>query len=250
MDHREYIRAIDDADTAVFMVHGINSTPRHFDWLIPYLPENWSIYNILLDGHGGSVKDFSNTSMKKWKQQVDGWLRKLSAQYANILVVGYSMGTLLTMELTQKYPCIKAMLLFNVPLKVFVRPVMAVRVLKFSFGKVNKNNPAELATYNDIGMKLEPWLWKYLAWIPHYISLLRLCRQCRKVAPVLNIPCHVLFGKKDELVSVKSKRYFENNPYANSFIFENSGHFYYEPEFKAHALESLGRLIDQINLQL
>ena len=68
--HRTYARIVPGAGTAVLMVHGIVGTPRHFDWLIPEFDETWSVYNILLDGHGGSVDDFAETSMKKWKEQV------------------------------------------------------------------------------------------------------------------------------------------------------------------------------------
>ena len=66
MDHRAYIRIVEDSDTAVLMIHGIAGSPAHFRDLIPVIPADWSVYNILLDGHGGTVSDFSRTSMKKW----------------------------------------------------------------------------------------------------------------------------------------------------------------------------------------
>ena len=62
MDHREYIRISDHKQTAVLMIHGIIGSPRHFDMLIPLIPAEWSIYNILLDGHGKRVEDFAESS--------------------------------------------------------------------------------------------------------------------------------------------------------------------------------------------
>lgn len=246
MDYSEYIRINESASTAVLMVHGIISSPRHFDWMISVIPEEWSVCNILLDGHGGRVKDFSKTSMKQWKEQVGSWLERLSEQHSSIIVVGYSLGTLLTIELAEKYPKIKGMLLLNPPLKVALNPVMIKRSTCFSFGKVNRDNPAELAMYEDLSIALEPYLWKYLGWIPQFIQLLVLCRQCRDKVSQLKMPCYVLFGKKDELVSLKSKKYFDENSLVEYEIFENSGHCYYEPEFKKAATKSFENLVRKI----
>ena len=102
--HAPYIKEIPGTTKAVVMIHGICSTPRHFDWLVPEFDESWSVYNILLDGHGGSVADFAGTSMKKWKTQVHTLLELLSHRYDSILIVGYSLGTLLAMEAAPKFP--------------------------------------------------------------------------------------------------------------------------------------------------
>ncbi|MBQ2972649.1 MAG: alpha/beta fold hydrolase [Ruminococcus sp.] len=235
--HQSYIKIVEGADTALFMVHGIMSTPRHFDFILPYIPSDVSVCNILLDGHGAKVSDFSNTSMKRWKAQVLSHLSELSKTHSKILVIGYSLGTLLTLELAEKFKEIKSMVLLNPPLKVFVRPVMIKRSLKFSFNKLNHEDIVELATYNDISVKLTPYLWQYIPTIPRFLELLKLCRDTRPKAKNLGIPAHVFFGKKDELVSTKSSKYFENNKNTAVHIYEVSGHFYYEDEFKSQVIE-------------
>ncbi len=245
MNHNEYIKINENADCAVLMVHGIVNSPRHFDWLIPLIPDSWSICNILLDGHGGSVKDFSRSSMKKWKQQVDSCLEELSQQHKAIIVVGYSMGTLLTMRLAEKYPQIKGMILLNPPLKVVVKPIIVVRSLKFTFGRLNRDNPVELATYNDISVKFEPYLWRYLGFVPRMLELLKLCRQCRTIATSLKTPCYVYFGTQDEFVPVKAKKYFENKENIQYKVFDNSGHFYYEADFREEVSDCFKLLIEQ-----
>ncbi|MBE6824903.1 MAG: alpha/beta fold hydrolase [Ruminococcaceae bacterium] len=245
--HESYIRIVDGADTAVLMVHGIMSTPRHFDFILPYIPAHFSVCNILLDGHGGTVSDFSKTSMKKWRAQVLHHLTKLSQTHQKILVIGYSMGTLLTLELVERFPQIKAMVLLNTPLKVFVKPVMSMRSLKFSFGKVNTENPVELATYNDIGIKLTPYLWQYIPTIPRFLELLKLCRDTRPKAKSLSIPAHAYFGKKDELVSVKSALYFAYNKNVMVQVFDCTGHCYYEDTFKTAVIKSVRCFVDTLD---
>ena len=65
MPHQPYFRIIDGADTAILFVHGIVGTPDQFSALLPLVPQEWSCVNLLLPGHGGSVSDFSHTSMAR-----------------------------------------------------------------------------------------------------------------------------------------------------------------------------------------
>jgi len=59
MKHSPYFRNRSNTETAVLLIHGILSTPRHFDFLIPHIPDEYDICSILLAGHGGSVQDFT-----------------------------------------------------------------------------------------------------------------------------------------------------------------------------------------------
>ena len=70
MEHKEYINIQEDATTAILYIHGIVGTPNHFNDFMPLIPKTFSVYNLLLDGHGKGVKDFSKTSMETWETQV------------------------------------------------------------------------------------------------------------------------------------------------------------------------------------
>lgn len=65
------------ADTAVLLIHGIVGTPYHFRDLLPVVPETWSVYHLLMDGHGGSVEKFARTSMEKRKAQVNRRVKEI-----------------------------------------------------------------------------------------------------------------------------------------------------------------------------
>ncbi len=228
--HKEYIREIENSNCAVLMVHGIDSTPRYFDKFIPAVPENWSVYNILLDGHGGSVQDFSHTSMKKWKAQVCARVEELCEKYENVVIIAHSMGTLLSINAVPEHPQVKAMMLVDVPLKPWVKFRMWIRALKASFGKLDRNNPHEAALDASIGINLSPKLWLYLGWIPRYIELLTLCRETINKVNDISVLCYVFQSRHDELVSMKSSRYFGENSLVKHEVMEGSGHFYYPPE--------------------
>ena len=247
--HEEYVRIVDSGDKAVFMVHGIVSTPRHFDFLIPLIPKEWSVCNILLDGHGGSVRDFSASSMKIWKKNVRNRLDSLCKKHSTVIVVAHSMGTLLAMEQLCDFPQIKAMVLINPPLCARVMPVMIPYSLKFCFGMVDRNNPVQAALYDDIGIKLSRYLWEYLGWIPRFLELLKLCRESRETAKTIKIPCHVFLSGRDELVSMNTYKHIKDNPNIKVFICGRSGHSYYKPGFIKNVKQSFIGLIDKFNVE-
>lgn len=243
MDHKPFIKETGNNKCAVLMLHGILSTPRHFDFLLPAIPTDVSIYNILLDGHGGSVKDFSKTNMKKWKQQVDETLTDLCSRYEKVVVVGFSMGTLLAIDAQKNHRNVSSLLLLNCPLRIFVRPKMHIWSIRICFGLENKNNVHMMKCKDDTSINLTRKMWKYIAWIPNGLSLLTLSKDCRKIANNIDVPCIAYFGRKDELVSVKSAKYLKDNKYAETTVFDSAGHFFIEESDKEKIRKSLSKLI-------
>ena len=107
--------ASDQERIAILFIHGILGTTSHFEPFLSLVPPNWSICNLSLKGHGGSVKDFSQASMTEWKQQVKNALEELSETNNKIIIVAHSMGTLFAIEKS-----VDELFLLNVPLKVRV----------------------------------------------------------------------------------------------------------------------------------
>lgn len=229
MDHSEFIRSSQCADTVALCIHGIMGTPRHFDRFLSAIPDSWDICSILLDGHGGSVKDFAGTSMTKWQQQVTDRLAQLSARYENVVVLAHSMGTLLAIDTVRMYPeKIRKMVLLAVPLRIAVRPVMVKRALRYAYGTLNVSDPWESALRDAGSVAADRRVWRYLGTIPRYVELLKLSVRSRKRS--VPVPCLVFQSQEDELVSVKSVKYFASAPCIQCRILEKSGHFYYAPQ--------------------
>ncbi len=245
--HSSYICDTLGAKRAVLMIHGICSTPRHFDWLIPEFDDSWAVYNILLDGHGSTVEAFAETSMKKWKAQTREVLKHISSKYDHILVIGYSMGTLLLMDALSDYPKIKGMILMNVPLYPWVKPTMLGRSIRFTKGIVRNDNPHEAACIQDLSITLKPGIMRYAKWLPRFWELLVLCRKCRRYAMNISIPCKVYFGGKDELVSLRSAKYFKDIPNVELRVFRNAGHFYIPDQDKQTIILDLQKTMELID---
>lgn len=243
MDHCSYIAEPAGAAKAVLLLHGICSTPRRFDFLIPEFDESWAVYNLLLDGHGGSVQDFSKTSMKKWKAQTHAALEDLSRRYDSILLIGYSMGTLLEIEALPKYPKVRGMLLLNVPMRPWVQLKMISLSLKWMRGKKDPSDPILSSADHTVGIALTGKVWQYLGWIPRFLELLGLCRHCRKHWQNIQVPCLAYLGEEDELVSLRSRKYLEPNPHVQLRLMKNTGHFYYAPAIEEQIRTDLRTLM-------
>lgn len=96
--HSELKRIIPGAKNAVLSVHGINATPRFFDEYVAVLPADFSVHNIRLPGHGGTVKDFGRHSSKEWEAHVRTCLDELRASHERVYIVAHSLGTLLSIR--------------------------------------------------------------------------------------------------------------------------------------------------------
>lgn len=230
MKRKPYIRQVENAKTAVLMIHGIVGSPIHFKDLLPLIPDDWSIYNILLDGHGKEVEDFSHTSMAKWQAQVEQQLNQLRATYEQVLIIGHSMGALLSLQQAIRCPDqIMGLFLLNVPFCPFVRPSTFGNSIKAARGSKNPS-PAVQAILSATSVNLTKKFRKYIGWIPRFWELLVQIRRTRKMLPQLQVPTLTFQSRRDELVSFRSCRHLTGHPYITNFVLEKSGHFGYHED--------------------
>ncbi len=232
MAHETYIRHT-DGDTAVFFIHGFLGSPEHFAKYLTLVPKECAIYNILLKGHGGSVRDFAKASMKQWKEQVDSVLHELMARYENIIIAAHSMGTFFAMEAAVKYPGrIKALFLLQSPLRIGVKAGAVVNSVKSLFNLISEDDKEALAFKNSNSIDMNMRLWEYIGWLPRYVELYVESRRARETFKNVDVECHIFQSRNDELVSMKSLKYIPDKPNIKVYILENSAHFMYSgPDF-------------------
>ena len=139
--HIEYKKIVEGAKIAVLCIHGILGTPNHFRDLIPLIPENYSVFAMVTDGHCSTVSDFSHSSMDKWEMSVQYAVDELLKTHEDIYIVGHSMGTLFAIEQGIKNPHVKRLFCISVPIKVSFLPGWAIIYAK------NDLFPANLSSY-------------------------------------------------------------------------------------------------------
>ena len=236
MIHQEYKRIVPGSDTAVLFVHGILGTPNHFSQLLPLVqqvPEKWSVYNVLLDGHGGRVEDFAHTSMKKWKSQVWEVFNSLAAEHERVIIAAHSMGPLFAIQLALENPeTIPFLFLIACPLRPGLQLFGIVNMMRLVFGKIREDHPIEVATSLVCGVKTTRKLWKCIAWLPRFLELFAEIYHTEKHIGELVVPCVSYQSEKDELVRKCSLRVLEKFGTVEVHNLLRSTHFYYHPEDK------------------
>lgn len=230
MEHKEYVRISEHSKIAILFIHGIVGTPNHFAEFVSLVPESFSVYNLLLDGHGKGVKDFSKTSMKKWEAHVASVLEELSLTHEEIYIVAHSLGTLLAIEQAIKNQKVRKLFLLAVPLCLSIKLKMPINSLKVYFDKIRSDDYEALAAKRCYGIGKDKNVFNYIGWIPRFLELLEKIRESRKIIELININCAVYQSSKDEMVSSRSVKHLEHNPYISVKKLENSGHYYYDKE--------------------
>ena len=243
IDHSPYTRT-GTGPNAVLLLHGIAGSPGHFRDLVPVIPAEFSVYNILLDGHSGKAENFSRSSMAKWKAQVAATLADLFARHEKVVIVAHSMGTLFAIQSAIDHPDkIPALFLLSVPTRPHVRLSTWVTCLRVAFGK--RNRPADRALAGETALELTPKLWKYIGWAPRMVELLAECCRTRKRIPQLSTPTVAFQSQADELVSIRSCKDLIH-PCIELAILTGSGHFVYGKEdtrlLRKKLLELLGEI--------
>ena len=229
---QEFRRIVPAADTAVLFIHGIVGTPRHFDDLIPLLPDTVSIHNLLLAGHGGSARDFARASMREWEAQVEAAIATLAETHPHIYLVAHSMGALLSIEAALHHKEVEKLFLLAIPLRIALTPAMVGNSWKVYRGKIAADDHAALAAQRCCGVAQTKNPLPYLGWIPRFWELFSKIRAVRKLLVKLTVPSLAVQSMQDELVSPRAMDDLRRNPHITLLPLPHSGHYYYPPADK------------------
>ena len=246
MEHKAYKRINPDAMAAVLFVHGIVGTPNHFAEFVTRVPEGMSVWNVLLDGHGGSVRDFSHTSMQRWEAQVRDAVEELAVSHTQIYIVAHSMGTLFAIDRAIENEKVKGLFLLAVPLKIAPKPRMLSNLCKVYFDKIKPDDEVAQAAKRCYGIAGDKNPFRYFGWLPRYLELFAKAKEVRKRTPLLKTPTVAYQSVRDELVSISSVKELQKNKSISIVELKNSGHYYYEQNDFAFLLKEFEKFIGQI----
>ena len=228
--HTEYKRIVEGSRVAVLLVHGILSTPNHFRELIPLIPQDYSVYAMVTDGHCGTVRDFSRSSLESWEKSVRAAVEDLLKTHDEIYMVGYSLGTLLSIDEAINNPRITRLFCLAVPIKVGFRLRMIPMAYKIYTKNIKDDDIITLALSESYGTTDSKNLLAYIGWVPRFIDLFVKIKRVRRNLDKLKTPCVAFQSKCDELVSPKSIDILKNESSMRVEALDKSTHFYYDPD--------------------
>ena len=235
---------------AILLIHGILGTTSHFEPFLPLIPPDWSICNLSLKGHGGSVKDFSQASMHEWKQQVSLCTGKTirNQQQGNHRCTFYGHNCLAIQEAVERP--VAELFLLNVPLKVRATFRLFRTSWRIFTGNIKPNDKQALAAQKAYSIERDLHIFRYLGWIPRYLELFREIRRTRKIIGKLSTPSHLYLSTNDEMVSPHCGKLCKDNAYIQIKTLKSSGHFYYSPEDQCLMNQDFNNMIQRIQHDL
>jgi carboxylesterase len=89
---------------AIILVHGFPSSPRVYTYSAKrFAEEGYDVYAPLLPGFGTNVKDFEQTYFTQWFNYLCRYYEKIRETYPTVVVLGISMGGMMTLKLGETY---------------------------------------------------------------------------------------------------------------------------------------------------
>lgn len=239
----------ENSDLVILFIHGFLEGPDQFKGFADILRDKGiSNESIILPGHGGSAIEFAATPLKCWVEYVENKIKKLKEKHHRVILVGHSMGTLLSLNYCLDHiGYIDGLVLLCTPLRIRLTPRGALYGMKVALNIIRVDDIYTNAMLQSFNVDAPPLL-GYLKWIARYIDLFALSRKVRRAnLSELHIKALLVGCRQDEFVSNRSLRILESNyPKENytSLEMRRSGHFYYIEEERELLDKEFEKFID------
>lgn len=229
-EQREVYKHYPGSHQVIIFIHGIIEGPKQFRRLVQIAyEEGYSVYVLLLPGHGESARVFKRAGYREWMIYVSSQIKRTKMIYDEIILVGHSMGALFSLCEAASFPeKIKAVVLIDTPLRIRLWPRVLIGAVRIKQGKVYDEYTK--AERNAISIREIKGI-DYIRWLIRYCELFSLIKFSKRQIAHLRQPVLLIFAKKDEFVCLKSKRYFyPKKELITEVILQDSGHFSYHHE--------------------
>ena len=111
--------------TGVLFIHGFTGGTYEVQPFVTYVKErtDWKVEVPTLPGHGVTL-NLENISAESWMMEAELALRRLRKRVERVIIVGFSMGGLIAMYLSRRYPTDRLILLS--PATKYISPRMLI----------------------------------------------------------------------------------------------------------------------------
>jgi carboxylesterase len=243
--HKPYLYETAGSQTAILMVHGVFGSPVQFVSIAQALFEQgFTVMAILLPGHGGSAKAFSQANVKHWQQAVREAAMTLRQRYRHIFLIGHSMGGLLVINEALERRA-DGVILISVPMRMKIGLGNMKMCLRVLWGNPDKDDNS-LKSYRLAFSVEKGSLGRYVLWALQMPRLLGLISQTRRSISKAQFPVLIIQSRQDETVSWKSVKVFERYMQAapvETMLLEKSGHGYHHPDEAPDIHERICRFV-------
>jgi len=195
-----------DPDRAILILHGFTGHPGDMEYLGKELNQNLDLTVSIprLSGYWTIAADFKSTGAYDWlRSAIDSYL-DLKAKFDKIIVVGLSMGGLLSLQIANGF-AVDKMILIAPALYATDRKIPVTHLLRFFKIKIkqaNYNKTLENSETEEERLIAEDYYrYNYSAQVA---ELHKLMLSTRKIISNIKVPTLIIGSIKDKIVPLKA----------------------------------------------
>jgi len=183
------------------LLHGFSGTPREMWRLGEYVhARGITAHAPLLPGHGSTLAQMNRYGWRDWAAGTVSAYEQLALRCDQVVVVGFSLGTLLTLWLAAHYAEIKGIVLCAPALRVADWRLHLTPLVRHFVQSLEKKEPSDL---HDPGA--EAWLGGFVRYpIPAAAEILALQRRVKRLLPRVKAPVLVVYSAGDRSIHPRS----------------------------------------------
>jgi carboxylesterase len=212
-------------EVGVLLLHGFSGTPREMRPLADYLhAQGLTVYAPLLHCHGGTLAQMNRCRWQDWIQSAASAHARLAQDCEQVVVGGFSMGSLLALWLAEHRSDIVGLALYSPALRVADWRLVFAPLLRYVVRSIDKPPSSDL--YNP---GAEAWLAGFRRYpVPAAAELLGLLRHVRRQLHRVQVPAFVVYALDDRSIHPQSgpetvRRLAQQAP-VETLVLRASGH--------------------------
>lgn len=224
---------------AILIIHGFGGNEEEIMYLHEYLEQNnLDSFWIRLTGHDGNKKNLSKATASQWINDVENKLNELEQNYTQITCIGFSMGGLLTIQVSDR-ESVDQLILCSTPIYLYNANIIMQDIM---LGYIDKNQ--ETLDYYFSSTQATP-----IRSCLQFLSLLKKTK--RKLKKEASGPTNkkmlIIQNRQDETTYYKSAYYLAkvSNAKVSLRMYEKGRHQLFLGENKRRAVKDIKEFILQ-----
>jgi carboxylesterase len=200
------------AEVGCLVMHGFNSSPGEVKWLARHLAKaGFTVYAPRLFAHGGRYQDMRRARWGDWYLTACDALAVLTAQCERVVVIGHSMGGMLSLLLASddsQRAKIAGVCVMGTPITLEAFTTRYARYLKFAMPYTDQTDrsPLDGLMREEQGRRGEPVIGRirYNRWSTGAVAeLYALSGVVRSRLPLITLPLLLIYSTADTTVSME-----------------------------------------------
>jgi carboxylesterase len=198
--HRPALYPVPGAGLIVVFIHGFLGGPGLYSSFAHAVNEaGYAAQTLLLPGHGSHSFEFARHTSLEWQEEVNTALKLRLTQYEKVVLVGHSLGGLLSINAAASESRVHGLVLWETPLRLRMSRKGIGNNLQVAFLPYRLRSPVAKAYSLANNVRFKTPL-HYLLTVPRAMDLFPIMKAAERNLPMIRCPVLLIQSSHDEIV--------------------------------------------------